>query len=1194
VYLKEIELENFKSFKGKLKLPLSKGYTAITGPNGCGKSNISDAILFVLGPKSSKAIRAGRLTDLIFNGGKGGSAAQYCRVSLLFDNSDNILPVASDIVKLTRLVKKSKSQTSDYLSYFYVNDKKSALNEFDSILSHAKISAEGYNMVQQGDINRIVSMGPKERRTILDDIAGISRFDADIEAANKDRLSTEENLDRINIILDELGKQLKQLESDRGHALKYKEQKEKLDTAKAQLEYKRKESLENEINGLREQAEGKEKEIASIEKKKKDLEEKKAEIEKELADAEESIAEKSSKEAQDLRNNLDAIKIEVARSRDGIENSKNAITELKARRKQRKGDLDKVVKDLDALGTEKAEVEKKYKEVSKKLEAARKESAEHEKKLSADGSASPLQKEVLDLKKKIDSLNEGIRGLSVEKDRLDDKCKRLESEIDAYEEKKKEAEFQLKDADWRLKEMKSQGKKSGQALKDLQDQFYKKRKEEENLTKQSIELENAIKSLTRDYNQLKAQSDAVKSVQKGMEAAVSSVLEARDKGELKGIKGSVSELISVNKDFETAIFTAAGQRMQAIVVDDDASAERAINFLKKGNIGRAMFLPLNKMLPARPRGKALLAVKGSRGFAIDLVKFDEEFRDALGYVFGDTIVVDDLAAARERMGGVRLVTLEGDLVEASGAMIGGMKEKALVKPMEKEGGQLKDVAEKLRKATSEADKLTQTLSALRLEVLDLEKQLKDVGISDTSGSAELDSLEAKRKEYKGALDGLNESISQAGKELEKGKELLEKTASDLDGQKAKLAELDSLRQKKEKEVIGLASGGLGKAMKELQERIGQLVKEDADLSANLNTIDEKMKMANERLAEVKSDLDSIDASLKSEDDNVKGKTKKLADDESKQAAMEKIEKNMDKELIDIRTKRDEIYKLKTDTEGQIDKFAQSIETKGDFIRGLKVEIETATKNLEEMEKIVKELNIASVKDIPSTETLNKSIRSAESAIESLGNVNMRALEAYDEQDARYKELKEELDHLKDQKKRLVKLVEELTDKKKEGFYKVFEGVNLKFKEVYAQLSEGGEAELVVENPDNPFEGGMLINAKPPGKKVHVLDALSGGEKGLVSMALIFAIQRFDPSPFYLLDEVDQNLDAINAENVARMIKRNSEVAQFLQISLRKITLQQADHLMGVTMQKQGVSDIIMKVNLGDLKEPPGPAPKGTG
>ncbi len=1196
VYLQEIQMENFKSFKGKMSLPLIKGYTGITGPNGCGKSNISDAVLFVLGPRSSKAIRAGRLTDLIFNGGKGGSPAQYCRVSLLFDNSDRLLPVENNTVKLTRLVKRTRTAKTDYTSYFYVNDKKSSLNDFDSILSHAKISAEGYNLVQQGDITRIVEMGPKERRGILDDIAGITRFDADIESAEKDKTSAEENLDRIGIILEELRKQLKQLESDRVHALKYKEQKEKLEVAAAQLEYKKKESLENEIVGLKDQIVKREKEIQSIQDSKEKLAEKLEDIEKELKDAEKDIEEKSSAEAAELRKNLDALKIEIARCKDSCSNSEENISESNDRRKQRKGDSDKLVKELEVLEKERTETEKKHKVAKKHLEAAKKEFEEAEQKLAgSESDASPLQKDVLGIKKSVDELTEKVRTLSLEKDRLDNKIQRLEEELDGYEEKKKSLEFQIKDADWRLKELKSEGKKSGKALKDLQDNFSAKRKEEEELTKQSMELESAINTLTRDYNRLKAESDAAKSVQKGFDAAVSAVLEARDKGDIKGIRGTIAELVNVDEKYETAVATAAGKRMQAVIVDDDASAEKAIRFLKKNKIGRAMFLPLNKMLPSRPRGKALLAVKGSLGFAIDLVEFDEDYRDALSYVLGDTVVVENLVEARERMGGVRLVTLDGELVEASGAMIGGVKERSLIKLGGGDRGQLDVVAGKLRKATKEADNLAEKLNAVRLDVLELEKQLKEVGVSDTSGSAVLDTLDAKKKELKGSLSKINDSIKNAEKEIDNAKEQKQKAETELETFSKKLAGLDSERQKKEKELLSRASRGLGKVMKELQAKLNEFTREEAELAAALETIGSKTSILNDRLSEVKTMLREFDNKIKAEEKNIKDKTKSLGEHETNLKAMQKIEDSMGKELVKIREKRDKTYKAKTDLEAEIDKQAHKAEAKTDFLRGLKIELENAAKRLVEVEEAVKKLKLDYKKKLPSTETLQKIIRAAEAAIDSLGAVNMRALDSYDELENRHSELKEELKRLRDQRKRLMKLVEELNEKKKLGLLKVFEAVDEKFKEVYAELSEGGEAELLLENPDDPFSAGLLINARPPGKKVHRLEALSGGEKGLVSMALIFAIQRYDPSPFYLLDEVDQNLDAINAENVAAMVKRNSESAQFLQISLRKVTLKEAEHLIGVTMQKKGVSDIVMKVDLGDVKESQsnGPKPEGS-
>jgi chromosome segregation protein len=379
-------------------------------------------------------------------------------------------------------------------------------------------------------------------------------------------------------------------------------------------------------------------------------------------------------------------------------------------------------------------------------------------------------------------------------------------------------------------------------------------------------------------------------------------------------------------------------------------------------------------------------------------------------------------------------------------------------------------------------------------------------------------------------------------------------------------------------------------MKDLQTKVGEFVRTEAELAASLDAIDSKIQVLEERLSEVRVIIKEIEIKIKAEEKNIREKTKKLEEHESKLKAMQKIEDSMGKELVKIREKRDKTYKAKTELEADIDKMENSAEAKVDFMRGLNIELESATKRLLEVEEAVKELKLDDEKKLPSTETLQKVVTATEAAIESLGAVNMRALDSYDELENRHSELKEELKRLRDQRRRLIKLVEELNEKKKTGLLKVFEAVNVKFKDVYAELSDGGEAELIIEDPKDPFSAGLLINARPPGKKVHRLEALSGGEKGLVSMALIFAIQRYDPSPFYLLDEVDQNLDAINAENVATMVKRNSESAQFLQISLRKVTLKEAEHLVGVTMQKKGISDIIMKVDLGDVKEPPSNGP----
>src|SRR5436309_229473 len=596
-------MENFKSFGRKITVPFLQGFTAITGPNGSGKSNIADAILFVLGPKSSKAIRAGKLTDLIWNGGKDKKGADSCQVSLLFDNSDRQIPVEADEVKLTRYVGLSPSVDGGYNSYFYINDRKSSLSEFDSLLAHARISAEGYNLVQQGDVQKIVSMSSIERRRILDNIAGITKFDDDITQAEGKRRETEENLERIRIILDEIDKQIKQLEADRDGALKYKELNGRMSTAKAQLAYKNRELIERQIVGTKEQISKHEADKAKLEAQKAELRTLFDAAVARLNELEQEMADRGGEEAKQLKEKLDGLRIERARATDGTETSKEVLKQLRV--------------------------------------------------------------------------------------------------------------------------------EAGEA----------------NLAKDQAELQTAILSLTRQYAQLKAEADVAENMKRGYTSAVSAILECRETGSIKGIHGTVAQLAHVEAQYETAIVTAAGARMQGIIVDDDSVAAQCIDYLKKRKIGRATFLPLTKMLVGKPRGKAILVAKECLGFAIDLCHFDEKYRDAFFYVFGDTLVVQTLDEARKWMGGVRLVTIEGELIEASGAMIGGDMERSTVKFGPSVASEMEKIAEKLRDAQAHGETVANRLDALRKEILDLEGDIKESGGRSGAVEVKTSTLEAKRKEF---------------------------------------------------------------------------------------------------------------------------------------------------------------------------------------------------------------------------------------------------------------------------------------------------------------------------------------------------------------------------------------------------------------------------------------------------------------
>ena len=1195
MFLKEIELENFKSFARKTRIPLLEGYTAVTGPNGAGKSNIADAILFVLGPRSSRVIRAGKLTDLIFNGGKDKKPASETKVSLVFDNSDRLIPIDSDKVKLTRVVRISDN-VDGYYSYFYVNDKKSSLGEFDNLLANARISADGYNFVQQGDITRIVEMTNLERRRILDDISGITKFDEEIQSAEKERIAAEENIGRLSIIYDELKKQMKQLESDREGAMKYKDLHDRLLCSQACLVVKRKESVDREIASITEQITNYTAEKEKAEAKKTELEADLTTISEELTKVEAEIADRGGEEAKEIKEKIDNLRIEIARAKDAVQNAEDMSVSLKEVRQAQNEDLKAVEKDLKELEDKLSPLKETHKEKSELLEVKRAELSGHQDEISkSDSELSDLQKEVLELSVEVTKKEEKLHALNLELDRLNDKISRCRIDIANLEETKKTYEFELKDAEWSIKEIRGESKASSQGTRRLQEDYQSKRNKERKLLEQFQDLENAVKSLTREYNQLKAEAEAVDQVRKGYTHAASAILELRDKGTIKGIHGTVAELAEVDDDYETAVNVAAGNRMQSIVVDSDAVASECISYLKKNKVGRATFLPLNRMMDGRPRGKAIMAAKTAVGFAIDLVKFEEKYRTAFWFVLGDTVVVKNLDEARKLMGGVRLVTLEGELAEASGAMVGGTLEKNMLKFGAPSENKIERKSTELRNAIEESEKIQAELAQLKTEIADLEVALRDTAAKDGGESVKVSTLEAKKKEFEVKLKSIDEQLEVKNKDLSESLDLVESTTKDLERFKEEAEKTKKTKESKDKKLLDATPHELSKQLKELEAEIFDLSNVVAMLNSDIQTITTQVQLVESRKQELETGLQQTDEKTEEQKAKAKENEEKQIQLDTELKALQKMERSMGDELNSLRTKRDSLYKKKTDCEANIDKAGTKVQTSCDFVLSLQTKVGDSEKKLAEAETELKQYDTVKLPDqIPSQEDLEATVADCERQISTLGNVNLKAIDEYEDRRTRFEGLKDEIGQLEKQKSNLVRLVDELNEKKTLGFNKIFTGINDNFKKIFGELSGGGDAELLLENEQEPLKGGLIIKARPKDKKVVRMEALSGGEKSLTALAFIFAIQAHEPSPFYMLDEVDMFLDGINAENVAKAVKRSAKNAQFIQISLRKITLKEADHMIGVTMQREGISDIVCKPNIGegDLpeEEPPAPEP----
>jgi len=1192
LYLKEVQMENFKSFGKKLTVPFFPGFTAVTGPNGAGKSNIVDAILFVLGPKSSKVMRAGRLTDLIFNGGKKRkNPAKFCKVSLVFDNSSRKMPVEHDEVILTRMIKRAplKNDPDNYYSYFYINNRSASFSEFVDVLTHARISGDGYNIIKQGDVTSLVKMGSIERRKIIDDVAGISTFDEDIKKAEKERSDVERNLERIKIILNEITSQTRQLKKDRDAAYRYKELKDKLYETKAKIAYKKKQEIEQQISEVNRQIESYEKEKQTIEKNKVDLKNQYDSFIKELEGVEKKISDVGGDEAKEIESEIDNLRTEDIKLEEKINYLNDEVKEAKNEKKVLESNLEKITKELEEFQTQQNEIDKQKKELQGKLD-------EKEQKLSilkdeianSDDVSMDLTRELVRMREEYNEKQSEIHELKLKRDRLDESIESLRLQIAEMQETKSTYEFELKDIDWQSTEIKKDAQESNKNINKLEKQLFEKRKKQSELTEKLTDLEKTILKLQREQSKLQAEYDALESLHGQYNQAVNAVLKARDSGELNGICGTVAELADVDKKYKTSLEIAAGVRMQSIVVENDTAAADAIKLLSNKKLGRATFLPLNKIVVGKPRAKALMAVKDERshGFAFDLVKFNDEYKGAFWYVFGDTVIVETLTDARRLMGGVRLVDMKGNLIEAGGAMIGGSLPKNRLTFGSTDRNKLDELNRQLHTAIKSQDFFSEELATVKKEISELETSLGSLKV-EGGQNIQIQDLDVRKKEFLGKIDVITKDLDLKIKEKEELLSQKNTLVATIQVYETRLEELNSQKEEKGKYLLKTSKKEFTNEIRILEKVVSELRENLLKLQSEQETLEKKIELVVEKKEDISKKIEALNSEIEELKSSQEGLKESRAHHKDELKALMAVEEQMTGKVKDFTIKRDEIYKKTVGIENELDKINTRAESYLDLISRSKYRLPTLEDTIKEINQEIALYKVEITdKKLPNIESLKESMRVVEENMLELEPVNMRALEEYEHQTERKKKFDEDVSHLKDQEKNLIKLVKEVTSKKKERFFEVFDEINKNFKLIYGKLSDNGEAELLLENEEELFESGLTIKARPHGKKILHLNALSGGEKSIASLAFIFAIQQYDPSPFYVLDEVDMFLDGINAETVSRMIKDNAQHSQFINVSLRKIVLKEANHVYGVTMHDSGISQMIGNI------DPESVGPKG--
>ena len=1171
MFIKEIEFINFKSFGKRVKIPFYEGFTAISGPNGSGKSNIIDGILFALGLSGSKTMRAEKLTDLIFNDAKS-KPPEFAQVTITFDNRDRKAPVEADEFEISRKIKQTKS---GYYSYFYYNGKAVSLTEVHELLGKAGVTPEGYNVVMQGDISQITAkMSPTERRKIIDEIAGVSEFDEKKQKSLAELDIVKEQIEKIDIIIEEVKAQLDRLSSEREHAMKYRtlrEQKQKyegylilskLKDAKIELA-----NVENEILKYDALA-------AETEEKIREREAEQSAAESELAALNTEIRQKGEDEQLRIKREIEELKGHISRTRESIGVLEREESSFESKRR------DLFVK-IDGRKKEIAEYENTLLEEKRKEETVLKEQsdrnteklilaskiAEIDKKFAEQTSVSNKKRDELETLK--NEKNQLIR----DEDRLTDALRRkaaemkdIENEIEEAKTNSKNAESDTKVAEYEISKLEEEADKLKKDIDDLESAH--KRVSDEKKT-----LESRASEKEKEFGVIEARVRATE-VGSTYSHAVEEILKASKHEDLYGIVGAVANLGRADPEYAKALEIAAGGKMQAIVVETDADAEHAINYLKRKNLGRATFLPLNKMEQKRNLPDLSGSVAGFIGYAIDLIDYESEYDPAFWYVFRDTVIVDTLENARRSLGRYRMVTLDGDTVEKSGAMIGGsvsQKSRISFAATERDrldvlGAEIREIYKKRADLITKSDDLeakmntaNKRVAVISNEISKMEMRIEEIKgretrLSDILGSKQsgMDALADEQKQLKTEMNDVIEKRL-AKEEIQKELEAeIQEIEAELNN-----PELEELRRKDKR---------IDDEIQRLKERLG-------DIKSDTNAIEMSKKHAEEVIEEMKAEINALEERKKSGKENIDALQAEITEYEEKQKQNEARELEISNELKDLRDRREMLEQKADDARKKSEKIRFSYEEVKRHKDACILTKQTLEKQYIDLSAEVKErgLEEADDEDIPSYQTVYITIESLEKEMESMEPVNMRAIDEYDSVNDRQTELVGRRDTLFNEREELLTRIDQYEKLKRDTFMEAYNGINENFTKVFFELADG-HGELILENPHDPFAGGMTLRAQPKGKNILRLEAMSGGEKSLTALAFIIAIQGYRPAPFYVFDEVDQNLDGWNVERVAERVEKSAAAAQFIVISLRKPMLEQSDRIVGVT-QLEGTTSI---------------------
>ena len=1168
-------MQGFKSFPDKTELNFGKGITAVVGPNGSGKSNISDAVRWVLGETSTKSLRGSKMEDVIFGGTSKRKALGFAQVMLTLDNSDGTLKDHGEIVTVTRRYYRSGE------SEYKIDGESVRRKDIHELFMDTGLGSDGYSMVGQGKIDSIISAKNEDRRELFEEAAGISRFRHKRKDAERRLDQAQENLVRLLDILGELESRVGPLKKQSEKAQKFLEYSEEKKTLEIGVWL-------NKINRftveLREQEHKIDAVRASYEVSENDL----AAIEKEL----EEVAEK-----------VTSINLAIEQSRLGASGYEEEalrkdgeISVLNATLEHNNETIERLTADItDADGTGAT--------IDEQIEAKNKTIAENEK-LIADKKAelesvanelSKVQNENMEISDKTVELNQMLTALTIKLSDSKVKMSQATSSIEEINSRKDTIASQIEATQKDIDYTQSQADESNENLEFLKERIdeyenslggYQMKVDAKKQKAEKIkqEAERLARQMAEKSDRARVLEDLEKNME-GFSGAVKAVLKQSQSKALPGVHGTLSQLIAVDNENSTAIEIALGAAMQNVVVSTESDAKRAINYLKQNNVGRATFLPISAIKPRYMEEKNLDDNFGFVDVASNLVECDEQYRDIVENLLGRVMVVEDIdcaiAISKRYKNRYKIVTLDGQVMNPGGSMSGGSKGKGsgvlsranLIEELKAEaqkiGDELKDVQAELKKAVESANSAVADLQGADADLRNAkEEYIRAEGdaklISDKLQSFinQRDTMCREQENSEGRILLFNQAVENAKQEAVEIEKQMADTEAELNNVSTGAKELSSKRDeiREKTEQINLELVTLTK-----DSEAARLSVEELELRKS--TQSDRVKNITDEINEIKAKNENLLLSI----NDVKAQADELRQkaSESNDVVTQKIgdRNELEKRSNELRAKEKATL---TDKE----------KLSGDIVRleerkaNMKKEYDELGDMLFEQYELTKPEAQALGIVIDDMAEAKKRLHEIKVAIRGLGSINVGAIEEYKEVSERYNFLKEQTDDIEQSKKELAKIIDDLTSSMSEKFMTQFNKINTEFKTCFADFFGGGNGEIILEEPDNCLESAIEIKIQPPGKSVQNINLFSGGEKSLAAMALLFSVLKVQPSPFCIYDEVEAALDDVNVERFAKYMRRMTDKTQFISITHRRGTMEEADVLYGVTMQEKGVSKLL--------------------